>query len=111
LDAIVFFEELWWLAALVSLNFSHNVISSIPADISMLQKFDYCKIESQSFKNNPSTALFHDPIAEVIFTQQLHRLFAGSNISAHRIVDTNLRGKFHHEITIPLRIPSNAERI
>jgi hypothetical protein len=64
-----------------------------------------------TIENNPSSALFHDPIAEVVFAQQLHRFFAGSNISANRIVDTNLGGKFHYEIAIPLRIPSDAQRI
>jgi hypothetical protein len=55
--------------------------------------------------------LFHDQIAEVVFAQQLHRFFAGPNISAHGIVDTNFRGKFNQEIAIPLRIPSDAQRI
>lgn len=65
-----FFEELWWLAALVSLNFSHNVISSIPADISMLQNLTIAKLNHNHLKTIP---------VQLCSMTRLQRLFLHNN--------------------------------
>ncbi len=69
-----FFEELWWLGALVSLNFSHNVICSIPSDISMLQNLTIVKLNHNQLVTIP---------VEVCVMTRLQRLFLHNNCLDH----------------------------
>jgi Leucine-rich repeat (LRR) protein len=65
-----FFEELWWLGALVSLNFSHNIINSIPAEISMLQNLTIAKLNHNRLMTIP---------VEMCAMTRLQRLFLHNN--------------------------------
>ncbi len=65
-----FFEELWWLGALVSLNFSHNMIRMIPADISMLQNLTIAKLNHNRLLTIP---------IEMCSMTRLQRLFLHNN--------------------------------
>ena len=69
-DCDSFFEELWWLGVLVSLNFSHNRICSIPAQISMLENLSVVKLNHNRIVAIP---------AEMCNLTRLQRLFLHNN--------------------------------
>jgi Leucine-rich repeat (LRR) protein len=65
-----FFEELWWIGALVSLNFTHNLITTIPPDINMLQNLTIAKLNHNQLVTIP---------VEMCAMTRLQRLFLHNN--------------------------------